>query len=61
MNTLLTIKEAASELGVKPCTIRAWLAVRKLTFVRCGRAIRIPITSLERFVRENTVPMQEKR
>jgi excisionase family DNA binding protein len=61
MSTLLTVKEAASALGVKPCTIRAWLLEGKLTYVRYGRTIRIPIASLEHFVHENTVPMKEVR
>lgn len=61
MRTLLTVREAANALGVKPCTIRAWLHVGKLTYVRYERTIRIPIASLEQFLRENTVPMKEER
>jgi excisionase family DNA binding protein len=61
MKNLLTVKEAANELGVKPCTIRAWLLVGKLAYVRYGRTIRVPMASIERFVHESTVPMKEER
>jgi excisionase family DNA binding protein len=62
MQRLLSVQETAELLGLKPATIRAWLLRRKnLPFVRCGRAIRIPFDSVEKFVKENTVPEREGR
>lgn len=53
----LTVKEAASELGVKPPTIRRWIAQRLLGHVRLGpRAVRIPREEIDRMNRENTIP-----
>jgi excisionase family DNA binding protein len=58
---LLTIPEAASELAVKPSTIRAWLLRKKLTRVHCGRAVRIPSDAITRFIEENTTPAKAGR
>jgi excisionase family DNA binding protein len=62
MQRLLSVKESAERLGLKPATIRAWLLRRKnLPFVRCGRAVRIPAEAVERFIQENTIPAKEDR
>jgi excisionase family DNA binding protein len=61
VNELMDVKQAAALLGLKVSTIRAWLARRRLPFVRCGRAIRIRREALERFITENTVPARESR
>ena len=58
---LLTVAEAAERLGVAQSTIRAWIAQRRLTFVRCGAAIRVPSSVLEEFIRLNTVNAREPR
>jgi excisionase family DNA binding protein len=56
MTKLLSVKEAAELLAIKPPTIRVWLSKRRLPFVRCGRAIRIPSDAIVRFIAANTVP-----
>ena len=62
MQRLLSVDESAQRLGLKPATIRAWLLRRKnLPFVRCGRAVRIPLEAIERFIQENTIPAREPR
>lgn len=59
MKKLLSINEASEMLGLRPSTLRAWLARRKnLPFVRCGRCIRIPYDAVERFIAENTTPIR---
>ena len=51
---MLTVKQAADRLGIRPATIRAWIYRREnLDFVKVGRAIRIPEDAVERFIREN--------
>jgi excisionase family DNA binding protein len=55
-NKLLTVRETAEALGLKPATIRAWILRRKLVYVRCGRAIRVPERIIEEFIAANTVP-----
>lgn len=61
MKELVDVKQAAALLGLKVSTIRAWLAQRRLSYVRCGRAIRISQEALDRFIAENTVSAQEAR
>lgn len=61
MKKLLTVTEAATELGIKPSTIRAWLARRRLPRVNCGRAVRIPADAIAQFIERNTVPAREPR
>ena len=55
MKELVDVKQAATALGLKVSTIRAWLAKRKLPYVRCGRAIRISREEIDKFIAENTV------
>jgi excisionase family DNA binding protein len=52
---LLTVAQAAQRLGLSESTIRAWMAQRRLTFVRCGTAVRIPAGVVEDFIKSNTV------
>lgn len=62
MRQLLSVKETAERLGLKPATIRAWLARRKnLPCIRCGRAVRIPAEAVEQFIERNTIPAKEGR
>ena len=62
MQRLLSVHETAERLGLKPGTIRAWLLRRKnLSFVRCGRAVRIPAEVVERFIATNTVRARQPR
>ena len=52
----LTVRQAAIELNLSEPTIRAWLWRRKISYVRLGRAIRIPTSEVERLLQEGTVP-----
>jgi excisionase family DNA binding protein len=51
-----TVQEAADELGLSVHTIRAWIASRRLSYLRLGRAIRIPAAEIRRVIEESTVP-----
>jgi excisionase family DNA binding protein len=51
-----TIVEAASELGLSVHTVRAWVAARRIAYIRLGRAIRIPATEIRRVIEDHTVP-----
>ena len=61
MRNLLTVAEAAEALNVRICTVRAWLAKRKLPRVNCGRAVRIPAEAIAQFIERNTIPAREER
>jgi excisionase family DNA binding protein len=51
-----TVSETAKELNVKDQTVRKFMRLGLLTYVRVGRAIRIPRAALEEFMAQNTVP-----
>lgn len=53
---LLRVPEVAKRLGLCEATIRIWLARRRIPFVKCGRAVRVPAEAVEDFIRKNTVP-----
>ena len=51
-----TVAQAAAELNVSPSTVRAWLAQRRLGFVRLGRAVRVPSAEIRRLLETGYVP-----
>jgi excisionase family DNA binding protein len=54
MESLLTVAEAAAVTKHSPATWRAWILQRRVTVVRLGRSVRIPIGEIERLVSEGT-------
>jgi excisionase family DNA binding protein len=56
---LLTVAETAEALTLRPCTVRVWIARRKLPVVRVGRVVRVPAEAVEQFIRRNTTPARE--
>ena len=61
MKNLLTVAEVAEALNIKIATVRAWLLLRKLPRVDCGRAVRIPAEAVAQFIERNTIPAREER
>ena len=53
---LVTIEKAAEALGLKPPTLRAWMARRKIGFVRLGREVRIPESEISRLIEAGFTP-----
>jgi excisionase family DNA binding protein len=59
---LLRVSEVAERLALKESTIRAWLLARRLAKVHVGRrAVRVPVSEVERVIVEGTVPKREVR
>lgn len=59
---LLTVSEAARRLAMKESTIRAWLLTRRIAKVKLGRrAVRVPLSEIERLIKEGTIPAREIR
>ena len=59
--SLRTVEQAAEELSVSVHTIRAWIARRKIAYVRLGRAIRVPAAEIARLIEAGTVPAAPDR
>lgn len=51
-----TIREAATELGLSPATVRAWIRQRRVSYVKLGRAVRIPAGEINRLMERGLVP-----
>jgi excisionase family DNA binding protein len=53
---LLTVPQAAAALALKPKTIRAWIAARRIGCIRLGGAVRIPASEITRLIEDGTIP-----
>lgn len=51
-----TVPEAARVLGISVHTIRAWVAQRRIGYLKLGRSVRIPQAEIDRILREAAVP-----
>ena len=61
MGPFLTVAQTAAQTGLSQATIRAWIAQRRLTYVRLGRAIRIPASVVAELIQRGTIPAREGR
>jgi excisionase family DNA binding protein len=59
-SNLLSVRDAATELGLSVACVRAWVASRRITFIRLGRAIRIPRQAVTSLIEQGTVPARER-
>ena len=53
---LRTVRQASRLLEISPHTLRAWIAARKVEVVRLGRAVRVPLTEIERLIDDGRIP-----
>lgn len=61
MSKLLTVEEFADAVGLSPKTIRQWVWMRRVPYVRVGRAIRFRRETVEEILNRGTVPALERR
>jgi excisionase family DNA binding protein len=59
--TLLSVPQFASALGVTPACIRRWILERKITVVKLGRLVRVPAGEVERLVNAGLRQARETR
>ena len=50
---LLTVKEAANFLAVPTSTLYGWVYLRRIPFVKVGRALRFELAELQKFIQAN--------
>jgi len=53
--TLHTVRETAGRLGVKARTVRRWILLRKIEYIKIGGAVRIPELEINRIIQEGRV------
>ncbi len=58
---LLSIEHAAELMGLRPPTLRLWIAQRKIGSVKLGRRRLIKATEIERIIDRSTVPALPER
>jgi excisionase family DNA binding protein len=59
--TLLSVPQFAATLGVTPACIRRWILERKITTVKLGRLVRVPISEVERLITAGSRPARSAR
>ena len=52
---LLSVEQAAEQLGVSVGTLRNWLSMRRLEYVKVGRLTRIPQAAIDRYIAAHTI------
>lgn len=55
MNNLMTIEEAADYIRMKPKTVRNWVGLRKIPFIKLGRNVRFDMKVLEKWLQRKSV------
>lgn len=53
-DALLTVDEVTDALRIKSKTVRKWIYLGKLQFVKIGRSVRVRRTTIETLIREGT-------
>jgi excisionase family DNA binding protein len=61
MSRLLSVTEFADALGLSPKTIRQWVWMRRVSYVRVGRAIRFRPETVTEILNRGTVPALERQ
>ena len=51
-----SMKQAAAELNVSWYTVKNWVALRKIGHIKLGRAVRIPVSEIQRVLAEGEIP-----
>ena len=52
---LLSVEEAADYLGISTGTLRNWLSMRRVEYVKVGRLTRVSLDALDHYIAANTV------
>jgi excisionase family DNA binding protein len=53
---LLSISQAAAQLGLAPITVRLWASERKIDSVKIGRRVLVPPGEVDRLITQNFRP-----
>jgi excisionase family DNA binding protein len=53
---LLKVPEAAEILALSQKTVWQWIGERRIGVVRLGRAVRVPVSEIERLMQQGATP-----
>lgn len=57
MERLLNISEVAEILRISPSTLREWVFMRKIPFIKVGRRVVFDPKDIQEFIRKNRVEL----
>ena len=57
---LITVHDAAKFLAVSTSTLYGWVYLRRIPFVKVGRALRFELAELQKFIQSNRFPVHSK-
>ena len=57
---LINVQEAAKFLAVSTSTLYGWVYLRRIPFVKVGRALRFELAELQKFIQSNRFPVRSK-
>ena len=57
LRNLLTYAETAKLIGVAEPTVRRWVMLRKIPFIKLGRSVRFHPQALKGWIEERSVPV----
>jgi len=57
---LITVQEAANFLAVSTSTLYGWVYLRRIPFVKVGRALRFEVAELQKFIQANRFQARAK-
>lgn len=55
---LITVQEAAKFLAVSTSTLYGWVYLRRIPYVKVGRALRFEVAELQKFIQANRFQAQ---
>jgi excisionase family DNA binding protein len=57
---LITVQDAAKFLAVSTSTLYGWVYLRRIPFVKVGRALRFELAELQNFIQSNRFTVRSK-
>lgn len=57
---LVKVPEAAEILALSQKTVWQWIGERRIGVVRLGRAVRVPVSEIERLLEEGSTPARRR-
>jgi hypothetical protein len=58
---VVSVDETVRTLGLKPATIRSWNTVRKMSSVRFGRRVMVPLEAIENILEGGLIPALKQK
>ena len=54
-DSLMTVEQVAEQLAIAPGTLRNWISMKRISYVKIGRLTRLKRSTLDQYISERTV------